>query len=243
MKKRTLVIGDIHGAFLALEQVLKRATLSSQDELIFVGDYVDGWSQSFEVIEFLMELEKNHTCIFLKGNHDIWCGEWLVRDDPDPTWLVNGGALTVESYNKADLNTKLEHQEFFERLQDYHMDDDKNLFVHAGFTATGGPKKEMFSKTLSWDRTLWELAVAMDKRIGKDSLLYPKRLKHFKEIFIGHTQTVKYNTDEPMNAANVWNVDTGAASSGKLTVMDISTKEFWQSDLVQMLYPGENGRN
>jgi len=43
--------------------------------------------------------------------------------------------------------------------------------------------------------------------------------------------------------ANVWNVDTGAAFKGPVTIMDADTKEFWQSDFVYTLYPEENGRN
>ena len=42
---------------------------------------------------------------------------------------------------------------------------------------------------------------------------------------------------------NVGNLDTGAAFTGKLSLMDINTKEFWQSDPVWKLYPGEKGRN
>jgi len=36
-------------------------------------------------------------------------------------------------------------------------------------------------------------------------------------------------------------MDTGAGWSGKLTIMDIDTNEFWQSDVVKDLYP-EGGR-
>jgi serine/threonine protein phosphatase 1 len=46
-----------------------------------------------------------------------------------------------------------------------------------------------------------------------------------------------------MNKCNVWDMDTGAAFSGRITVMDIDTKRYWQSDLVEDLYPGEAGRN
>ena len=38
-------------------------------------------------------------------------------------------------------------------------------------------------------------------------------------------------------------MDTGAAYSGRVTIMDINTKEFIQSDLVYELYPDEMGRN
>ncbi|MFZ0598180.1 MAG: metallophosphoesterase, partial [Flavobacterium sp.] len=46
---RTFVIGDIHGGLLALEQVMKKAEVTTEDTLIFLGDYVDGWSQSPQV--------------------------------------------------------------------------------------------------------------------------------------------------------------------------------------------------
>ena len=70
---RTLVIGDIHSGLKALEQVLHRAAVSKEDKLIFLGDYVDGWSQALETVDFLIELEKTHNCIYLRGNHDELC--------------------------------------------------------------------------------------------------------------------------------------------------------------------------
>ena len=42
--KKTFVIGDIHGGLKALIQVLERAEVTINDTLIFLGDYVDGWS-------------------------------------------------------------------------------------------------------------------------------------------------------------------------------------------------------
>ena len=46
-----------------------------------------------------------------------------------------------------------------------------------------------------------------------------------------------------MNAANIWNIDTGAAFTGRLTAMNIDSKEFFQSDELPLLYPDEKGRN
>ncbi|MDB9980437.1 serine/threonine protein phosphatase, partial [Ulvibacter sp.] len=47
----------------------------------------------------------------------------------------------------------------------------------------------------------------------------------------------------PVNCANVWNIDTGAAFKGPLSVIEASSKEVWQSDPVWHLYPDEEGRN
>ena len=34
-----------------------------------------------------------------------------------------------------------------------------------------------------------------------------------------------------MQRCNVWNLDTGAGYGYKLTIMDIDTKQYWQSDV------------
>ncbi len=241
--KRTLVIGDIHGGLKALKQVLDRASISKNDILIFVGDYVDGWSESAQVIDFIINLSTQQSCIFIKGNHDAWCEEWLRSGDADKTWLFHGGQATIDSYSAVSETSKLQQLNFLEQMKYYEVDAKNRLFIHAGFTSMHGPRAEFHLSNFSWDRTLWEMALTMDKRIKKNSLVFPKRLKLFKEIFIGHTPTLYYKVEVPMQGCNVWNVDTGAAFTGKLSIMDVDTKVFWQSDRVQSLYPGETGRN
>jgi len=241
--KRTLVIGDIHGGLKAIHQVFQNAKVTPEDKLIFLGDYVDGWSESAGVMDLMIELNETNECIFIKGNHDVWCEAWLRNGEADKTWLLHGGIPTVNSYAAADDAKKLQHLNFLERMPYYYVDDQNRLFIHAGFTSMHGPQKEFHNSNFSWDRTLWEMAITMDKRIKKDSLLFPKRLKLFKEIYIGHTPTLYYDVAEPMQGCNVWNLDTGAAFYGKLSLMDINTKQFWQSQPVHSLYPGETGRN
>jgi serine/threonine protein phosphatase 1 len=239
---RTFVIGDIHGAVRALDQLLERINLHRNDRLIFLGDYVDGWSESSNVLERLMELEEQYACIFIKGNHDVWCEEWLAGETPDVNWLLHGGLATVASYESLRPKERQQHLAFFNRMRNYYIEEDR-LFIHAGFSSMHGPQNEHYSSNYSWDRTLWEMALAMDARIKKTSYRYPKRLLLFDEIFIGHTPTVNYDIFEPMRAHNVWNIDTGAAFDGKLSALEIHTKEFWQSDVILTLYPGEKGRN
>lgn len=241
--KRKLVIGDIHGGFKALIQVLERAKVTVDDQLIFLGDYVDGWSESSQIIKFLMELSKTQDCIFIKGNHDVWCEDWFLSGEKADAWLFNGGGKTVESYETYSLEELEKHLEFVQRMRNYYVDDQNRLFIHAGYSSMHGPEKEMYVSNYRWDRTLWETAVAMDKKLSKNSELYPKRLLLFKEIFIGHTSTTELGITYPLNKANIWNLDTGAAYTGPLSIMDVETKEFWQSDPLTSLYPDEKGRN
>lgn len=241
--KRTLVIGDIHGGLKALVQLLERAKVTPKDRLIFLGDYVDGWSDAANTISYLLQLSQQQECIFIKGNHDAWCQDYLKTGILNKTWLAHGGALTMAAYQKLSEADKKAHLKFMEQMPLYHINDQNKLFIHAGFTAMKGPAQEFHQSNYNWDRTLWEMALTMDKRIKKSSALYPKRLKLFKEIYIGHTPTLFYNRKTPMNAINVWNIDTGAAFTGKLSLLDIDSKQYWQSDALPQLYPGEKGRN
>ncbi|MCY1541761.1 hypothetical protein D9M68_774630 [compost metagenome] len=83
----------------------------------------------------------------------------------------------------------------------------------------------------------------MDHNVEQHSVLYPKRLKLYHEIYIGHTPTLNYGQRVPMQAINVWNVDTGSAFDGSLSLIDADTKDYWQSAPLPQLYPDERGRN
>ncbi|MXN91264.1 serine/threonine protein phosphatase [Flavobacterium sp. Sd200] len=240
---RTLVIGDIHGSYKALIQILERAKATPNDLLVFLGDYVDGWGQSPEVIDHLINLKATHNCIFMLGNHDELLLNWLKTGEYSEQWFNHGGRITMDMYTQLAADKKQMHILFFESLQPYHLDEHNRLFVHAGFTNLNGVTHEYFPKLLYWDRTLWETALALDPAIDVQSPLYPKRFTHYKEIFIGHTPVTRIDRTVPVQKANIWNVDTGAAFKGPLTIMDADTKEYWQSDAVYELYPEERGRN
>jgi serine/threonine protein phosphatase 1 len=240
---RTIVIGDIHGGLKALIQLLERIDLSPSDRLIFLGDYVDGWSDSANTVTYLIELAKQNTCIFIRGNHDDLTENWLKTGDLNEQWLQHGGQSTIEGYRNLSSVEIKEHLNFYSQMLNYYIDQNNKLFVHAGFTDLSGPVKEYHPKKLFWDRTLWEMTLALDKKLSKDHVYYPKRLLLFNEIYIGHTPVTRIGKDQPVNVANVWNVDTGAAFKGKISAIEVTTKEIWQSDPVYELYQGEEGRN
>ncbi|WP_347373553.1 metallophosphoesterase family protein [Aequorivita sp. Q41] len=240
---KTVVIGDIHGGYKALKQLLESNNLPENTNYIFLGDYVDGWSESAEVITYLIAFSKNNNCVFLRGNHDELLYNFLKFGDKNPVWIKHGGETSIKSYAKLSEAEKQLHLQFFENLVNYHIDSANRLFVHAGFTNQLGPEHEYYANMVYWDRTLWEMVCALDPSISMDDDTYPKRLKLFNEIFIGHTPVTRLGKDKPLNIANVWNVDTGAAFKGKLAMLDVDTKETWQSEPVYKLYSNEKGRN
>lgn len=243
---RTLVIGDIHGGLRALHQIIERANVTQNDTLIFLGDYVDGWSQSPDVIDYLIKIKEHQNCIFIKGNHDELLLDWLRNKNEnidESMWFKHGGEATVIAYSKVSQSTINKHIAFLKSLENYYLDDQNRLFIHAGFTNMNGIAYEYFPKLFYWDRTLWETALALNETIDKDSVYYPRRFLLYKEIFIGHTPVTKIGETIPIQKACIWNVDTGAAFKGPLTIMDVDSKEYWQSETLPNLYPTEKGRN
>lgn len=240
---RSIAIGDIHGGLKGLIQLIERIGLKPEDKVIFLGDYVDGWSDSAKVIDYLINFSKQYPCVFLRGNHDDLCENYLRNGVANDEWLQHGGKSSIKAYKHLSSEVIQDHLKFFSEMKDFFIDENDKLFVHAGFTNLKGPTQEYYSSSLFWDRTLWEMALSLDSRISTADNYYPKRFQLFQEIYIGHTPVTRIGEDKPVNIANIWNIDTGAAFKGKISAVDIQTKQIWQSDPVYKLYPSEIGRN
>lgn len=247
---RRLVMGDIHGAFKALLQCLERSGFNyDTDSLIQLGDVADGYPQVYDCVEELLKIKNRIT---LRGNHDDWLLEF-IKTDFHPYYWHFGGKGTLISYlfhagkegrffsSGSGYKTSLVsndipacHKSFFAEQKLYYIDDQQRCFIHAGFKRSL-PFYEQKMTDYYWDRSLWQEALEY-RNNGNDLDMETS----FKEIYIGHTPTTKSGTDKPLSAFNIWDIDTGAGQSGKLTIMDIDTKEFWQSDLTSELYPQGN---
>ena len=141
---RKLVIGDVHSGVRALKQLLDRTNVNSEDHLIFLGDYVDAWSSAVETVDFLIALKTQYTCTFIRGNHDELCREWMLSGKENPQWLAHGGTATRDSYLKASRAVWDRHLEFYAGLENYFLDTDNRLYLHAGFTNLKGVEYEYF---------------------------------------------------------------------------------------------------
>jgi hypothetical protein len=69
--KRLLVVGDLHGDFHSLCNIIDIFD-PKQDFIIFLGDYADRGSFGVEVIEKVKDLPRKHpkNVLLLKGNHE-----------------------------------------------------------------------------------------------------------------------------------------------------------------------------
>jgi serine/threonine protein phosphatase 1 len=232
---RTFVIGDIHGAHKALVQCLERCGIDREnDRLITLGDICDGWPEVRQCVDELLTIKNR---IDVLGNHDEWLRRWLTTGRHPDNW-TQGGNGTICSYDtRGDYwpnpeDVPASHWKFFMHQRLYYADKENRCFVHGGFDRTLLLEDQAHETpmTLYWDRNLWDDA----KEFKSEGVL--DTADGFAEIFIGHTAV---REAKPLYFSGVWNLDTGAGWKGKLTIMDVDTHEYWQSDLVPSLYPDE----
>lgn len=221
---KTFVIGDIHGNYRAFTQCIERSGFDkNKDRLISIGDIVDRYPESARCVEYCRNLEN---FVWVEGNHDNFYKRWLKSDFEwqEPVWILQGGDTTIESYyneEKGEYDEDLleKHREFINKIVPYYIDEKNNLFVHGGIDWEHPVDNQPDPDIYYWDRDTY---MYWAKNHEKNGTEFP-----YKNVFIGHTPTDKLT---PVRRANLWNLDQGAGHSGCLTIMDVDTFEYWQSD-------------
>jgi len=228
---RTLVLGDSHGGYRSFLQVMERSKFDYEnDRLICLGDVADGWPEVPELIEEIMKIKN---LVFVRGNHDQWLKDWLTKGKQPDVWLLQGGQASYNGYVERHPELMQKHREFLKSTKFYFVDENNNLYVHGGFDPNL-PIEEQNNQVLMWDRQLWDKKWMYDE----NGISYPA----FNEVYVGHTSIYKFS-HKPIKYGNVWFMDTGGGWEGKLSLMDVDTKEVFQSDVVLDLYPETRGRN
>jgi serine/threonine protein phosphatase 1 len=239
---RRLVLGDPHGGYEAMMDVLFASEFNyEKDQLFCLGDVADGWPQVPECFEELLKIKN---LIYIIGNHDEWLYQWFLSGVKPYIWTSQGGQATLDAYIKKidGFGVKYieSHKLLLQNAYNYYVTDDNKCFVHGGFD-WHYPIANESRTNLMWDRHLFQTACMWQTYCEKDKPLYIA--KEFNEVFVGHTTTSWSHPDlKPVHVSNVWNLDQGGGYEGKLTLMDVDTKEYWQSDFVNKLYPHVRGR-
>jgi serine/threonine protein phosphatase 1 len=239
--QRKFVIGDIHGNIEKLLSCLQQVTFDYENDiLISLGDIVDRGSDSYACIEELLKIKN---LIPIRGNHDQCWFTDLKTGNIGRSLYQHGAKETHASYKVRDIKPEI-HFDFFNNQLNYYIDESNNLFIHGGFNRHY-PLSKQAQDLFCWDRDLWNQALSYES----SNKFYPFKIKEkFKNIFIGHTPTCNWSSNEvmapsgiiltnkspittPMLAVNIWNIDTGCAKwdYGRLTIMDVETKDYWQS--------------
>src|SRR4051812_43045717 len=210
---RTLAIGDIHGCHNALTALLREVRPNKNDQLIFLGDYIDRGPDSRGVIDTLLRLQGTCKTVFLRGNHELMMLDGRESFLKADIWQSCGGFETLISYG-AEYRTYWEsaipdaHWSFVEQTLRI-FETPKQIFVHGSLDPELGLEEQPDGMIF------WEYFDTIRPH------------KSGKRIICGHTPQRKGLIADVGHAACI---DTGAVYGGWLTCFEDDSDQYWQAN-------------
>ena len=191
---RTIVVGDIHGCYDELMEMLETVGFGQDDSVVCVGDLVTKGPKSREVLDLFMTDPRFRTVI---GNHDLalrrkWHGE-KVKLKP-----------SQKALHKQLKSEKEKYLPFLNTLP-FTIDLGTHLVVHAGLR----PNIALYSQT-SEDMTL--MRTLGKNRESHDGTPWYEVYDGEKVVLFGH-----WPAPEPRRGPRAIGLDTGCVYGYNLT--------------------------
>ncbi|HVK62807.1 MAG TPA: metallophosphoesterase family protein [Bdellovibrionales bacterium] len=224
---RTIAVGDIHGCSMELSRLIEVLSLTANDTVVFLGDYIDRGPDSKGVIDLIVDLRDKCNVVTLKGNHEAMFIDFLESPESAGAGLfvLNGGSATLASYagERGSFVLPESHIKFLYDLK-LTFETDTHFFVHAGV-----PLKPLNE---------------LDEQAEETTLLWSRQpflsttQKWEKVIVHGHT---------PVNDVEVKpnriNVDTGCVYDNHLSAIELPSGRIYRiprrAGLKPVLFPIE----
>lgn len=223
---KTYIIGDIHGCFDELMDLIAQAGITEQDRIIALGDIVDRGNKSKEVYAYL---KNRPNTLVLMGNHE--------RKHQNK--ILSYAQEIVKVQFDRDYDTFLN---WIDTL-DYFYETEEAIIVHAFFehdVALEQQKNEVLCGSTSGDRYL-----------GKK---YPEG-KYWTDFYTGEKPVIYGHHvvgDLPKIYNNTYGIDTGACHGGYLTAIELpgfithqvkAKKDYWKEAQKEWQIPVLKAKN
>jgi serine/threonine protein phosphatase 1 len=199
---RTIVVGDIHGCYAELMQLLDKLSFSDNDILIAVGDLVDRGPDSWGVVDFFRETPNAFSVL---GNHERRLSG-TIRGTSEPAW------------SQLHTLSKITKQEtvYAAYLENYPavIETDHAIVTHARLDPAKPVDRQdpKFTCAVGGDKTIIETS---DEGIPLWFTEWEKVNKVNKPICIGH---IGYDRVE-LVPGKLIALDTGVVRGGMLTAV------------------------
>lgn len=203
MAGRTIVVGDIHGCYDELEDMLAAVSFGPDDRLVSVGDLITKGPKDREVLDRFMS-DPQFSAVM--GNHDLalrrrWNGEkFKLKASQKPT--------------HKQLKKEKEHYVSYLNSLPFMIDLGTHLVVHAGLR----PGVELHSQSTE---DLTELRSLGPKREARHGTPWYDEYDGDKIVLFGH-----WPSAEPRRGKKAIGLDTGCVYGNELTAYIIETGEF-----------------
>ena len=222
---RDFVIGDIHGHFELLEQLLKEVDFDEAvDRAISVGDGIDRGPESHRALEFL----EKPWFYSIRGNHEAMLMASQAREyGIHELWMKNGGEW-ADVVSEAFLNRLADTYKNLPYAIEIETKNGNIGVLHADMPShlswqelTGG----LLASSLK-PKDLQTLLLSRDSyRSFRKACEYPGVIKEpivtgIYRIYVGHSIV-----NNPCLFGNIMFIDTGAYVTGKLTAVDLNNEE------------------
>ena len=133
--KNTYVLPDIHGCHKTLKYTIENhLKLCRNDELYFLGDFINKGPDSKGVLDLVMSLIQNDIKVYsVRGNHEQLLLDAFNNNEKNELFKDRGGKETLESFQVGNIHDIpnvyidfINELPYFIELKDY-------VIVHAGF--------------------------------------------------------------------------------------------------------------
>ncbi|HEX6719310.1 MAG TPA: metallophosphoesterase [Pyrinomonadaceae bacterium] len=203
MASRTIVVGDIHGCYDELMDLLDKAEVSDDDRIVCVGDLITKGPKNKEVLELFMTDARFSTVI---GNHDLALRRKWNGEDID----LNSAQKEAHKELKGEKDA---YATFFNRMP-FTIDLGTHLVVHAGLR----PNVELYSQTTG---DLTRLRTLGGDRESDEGTPWYHVYYGDKIVLFGH-----WPAPEPRRGKRAIGLDTGCVYGYHLTGYIIEADEF-----------------
>ena len=203
MSGRTIVVGDIHGCFDELQDLLDLVQLKPNDRVAAVGDLIVKGARSAEVLDLFI---RDKRFLSVVGNHDR-----ALRQ----SWRGASVRLTsAQRTTRLELSPARERYHHYLESLPFHIDLGSYLVVHAG-VRPGLPLDRQSTSDLTELRTMG--ANPSSRRGVPWYQVYNDR----KIVLFGHWPALA-----PRRGPRAIGLDTGCVYGYHLTAYIIESNEF-----------------
>jgi serine/threonine protein phosphatase 1 len=222
---RRFVIGDIHGCYLTLRTLVEvQLDLTKNDQLFFLGDYIDKGPHSKKTVDYILKLIKKGYQVYpLLGNHEDEKLK-ISRDEPDILPWAFRQAKDMLKNGKM----KKKYFEFFSELR-YYFELDNYFLLHAGFNFKASNPFED-KEAMVWLRRF----ETHPQYIGEKTIIHGHQPRYTKKI-----------VKNILKGKKVIGIDSGVnyykfhkiydyKKMGKLIALDLDTKQIYIQNNVEL---------
>lgn len=193
---RHIIIGDIHGCYHELLELLSLVGVTDEDIVVSVGDLVDRGPDSPAVLRYFQERCAAGRAVVLMGNHERKHVRQTFSYSQEITRLQFGEEYAAATAWMAKLP--------------YYYETPECIVVHAALVPglpLADQKEEVLSGTVSGER---ELTILLGERYWHEVYAGPK------PVAFGHHVV----GDQPLvERGLIYGLDTGACHGGRLTAL------------------------